>query len=451
MAPSRGGGGAAGARRARAGALVGAVLLAAAGLFIATAPRVHGDPPRHGAAAPPRRPPTAEPPAAEPPAAGLQEEASRGGDGEGSEGAGSEAAAPGGSAGGGADGELATPQRSCAAAGSRRGDVILAETKHPYICQYMHGAARSRGGCSPKCTQLPQGVACRVLEDPGRADRARADAVVYHPGRGLPVARAFPKQLQVMWYGESQDKHPEKYAADYLRQYDVHVVFKGWSPHRFSWTQRFLPSFRDLPQMRKQWPQWQKRRAAVAIVSNCKYTTTNRTAFMQELDRQLQLQSGGRERLHMFGRCHPGRPRDSISKEHPSCRARSEKAKYQEKMCVLRQYRYVVAMDNSRDTDYVTEKVYHALLSGAVPIYDGAPNIADYIPLPGAILDLRRSRGPAEVAAEILTSAAAEPPQLRWVRTPPAQWSAPFRRNLWLPDPACLICEDVLCGSVRGK
>eukprot|EP01065_Artemidia_motanka_P015173 TRINITY_DN19036_c0_g1_i2.p1 TRINITY_DN19036_c0_g1~~TRINITY_DN19036_c0_g1_i2.p1 ORF type:complete len:255 (+),score=80.84 TRINITY_DN19036_c0_g1_i2:618-1382(+) len=252
-----------------------------------------------------------------------------------------------------------------------------------------------------------------------------------------------------MWYGESQDKHPEKYAQEYLDQYDAHVVFKGWSPHRFSWTQRFKPEFMNVQAASQRWPQWSQRRTAVAVVSNCKYTTTNRTAIMQELDRQLQLQSGGKERLYMFGKCHPGRARDSVSKEHPSCRARSEKAKYQEKMCVLRQYRYVVAMDNSRDEDYVTEKIYHSLLSGAVPVYDGAPNIRDYVPLPDALIDMRERRSVAEVAAEMLAGARQEPQQLRWLRTPPGQWSAPFRRNLHLADSACLVCEDVLCGSVR--
>jgi|TARA_B110000114_G_C15076539_1_gene392073 alpha-1,4-fucosyltransferase len=33
----------------------------------------------------------------------------------------------------------------------------------------------------------------------------------------------------------------------------------------------------------------------------------------------------------------------------------------------------------SKTDGYVTEKIFNAFLSGSIPIYDGAPNIMDYI------------------------------------------------------------------------
>ena len=42
------------------------------------------------------------------------------------------------------------------------------------------------------------------------------------------------------------------------------------------------------------------------------------------------------------------------------------------------QYRCVLAMENSRGGDYVTEKITHGLLAGTVPIYWGARRVADY-------------------------------------------------------------------------
>ncbi|GET85466.1 hypothetical protein, conserved [Leishmania tarentolae] len=54
--------------------------------------------------------------------------------------------------------------------------------------------------------------------------------------------------------------------------------------------------------------------------------------------------------------------------------------------CVFRKYRYVLAFENTIEDDYVTEKVYNALLSGALPLYIGAMNIADYVPhTPGRV------------------------------------------------------------------
>lgn len=44
-------------------------------------------------------------------------------------------------------------------------------------------------------------------------------------------------------------------------------------------------------------------------------------------------------------------------------------------------------MENSALKDYVTEKVYDGLVAGCVPIYLGAPNVADYIPDNNSIIN----------------------------------------------------------------
>ena len=44
----------------------------------------------------------------------------------------------------------------------------------------------------------------------------------------------------------------------------------------------------------------------------------------------------------------------------------------------ISKYRCVVSMENSRGTDYVTEKITHGLLAGTVPIYWGATNVGKY-------------------------------------------------------------------------
>lgn len=44
-------------------------------------------------------------------------------------------------------------------------------------------------------------------------------------------------------------------------------------------------------------------------------------------------------------------------------------------------------MENSIARDYVSEKVYDALVAGCIPIYLGAPNVNEFIPHPSAILN----------------------------------------------------------------
>jgi len=54
------------------------------------------------------------------------------------------------------------------------------------------------------------------------------------------------------------------------------------------------------------------------------------------------------------------------------------------KLDLLRRYRFVLAFESHEGVDsYVTEKFYHGLLAGAVPLYRGAPNVDDFSPAPG--------------------------------------------------------------------
>jgi len=46
---------------------------------------------------------------------------------------------------------------------------------------------------------------------------------------------------------------------------------------------------------------------------------------------------------------------------------------------IIKQFSFVLACENSIDETYITEKVFHGLLSNSIPIYYGSPNITDYI------------------------------------------------------------------------
>jgi hypothetical protein len=43
-------------------------------------------------------------------------------------------------------------------------------------------------------------------------------------------------------------------------------------------------------------------------------------------------------------------------------------------------------LENSRDEDYLTEKLYQGLRAGSAPIYLGAPNVRDFLPHPDSAL-----------------------------------------------------------------
>jgi hypothetical protein len=66
-------------------------------------------------------------------------------------------------------------------------------------------------------------------------------------------------------------------------------------------------------------------------------------------------------------------------------------------------YRFVMAFENARDVDYVTEKFFEPLMYGAVPVYFGAPNIEDFAPGDHCYIDASQFASAKELA-DFLTS-----------------------------------------------
>jgi len=56
-----------------------------------------------------------------------------------------------------------------------------------------------------------------------------------------------------------------------------------------------------------------------------------------------------------------------------------------ELISIYAQYKFIICFENSRTPGYVTEKIFNVFLSGSVAVYDGAPNITDYI-VPGSFI-----------------------------------------------------------------
>jgi hypothetical protein len=50
------------------------------------------------------------------------------------------------------------------------------------------------------------------------------------------------------------------------------------------------------------------------------------------------------------------------------------------KHLTLKDYRFCIAYENSREPDYLSEKLFDCFFAGCVPIYEGAPNVLDRIP-----------------------------------------------------------------------
>ena len=52
---------------------------------------------------------------------------------------------------------------------------------------------------------------------------------------------------------------------------------------------------------------------------------------------------------------------------------------------IYSQYKFIICFENSQTPGYVTEKIFNVFAAGSVAVYDGAPNITDYI-VPGSFI-----------------------------------------------------------------
>lgn len=67
-------------------------------------------------------------------------------------------------------------------------------------------------------------------------------------------------------------------------------------------------------------------------------------------------------------------------------------------LSVLPRYKFYLAFENSQTIDYVTERAFHALVCGVVPVYLGAANVREFMPDDDAVIIASEFSSVAELA-----------------------------------------------------
>ncbi|XP_065011351.1 alpha-(1,4)-fucosyltransferase-like [Musa acuminata AAA Group] len=106
---------------------------------------------------------------------------------------------------------------------------------------------------------------------------------------------------------------------------------------------------------------------------------------------------------HSFGEClnNVGGPNAALSL-YPECSMSENPVPHwwDHLHCAMSHYKFVLAIENTITESYITEKLYYALDSGAVPIYFGAPNVWDFVP-PHSIIDGSKFSSLEELASYV--------------------------------------------------
>ncbi|KAE8677359.1 Alpha-(1,4)-fucosyltransferase [Hibiscus syriacus] len=105
---------------------------------------------------------------------------------------------------------------------------------------------------------------------------------------------------------------------------------------------------------------------------------------------------------HSFGKClNNVGGLDMALSFYPECANDPNNPKWWDHLhCTMSHYKFVLAIENTVTESYVTEKLFYALDSGAVPIYFGAPNVLDFVP-PHSIIDGTKFSSMEELASYV--------------------------------------------------
>ena len=238
---------------------------------------------------------------------------------------------------------------------------------------------------------LPAG--CRVVFD--RASFDTAHVVVFHiPTLRSQVLRKRPGQRWVAWSMESSVHYPVLDHVPTMVGFDWTMTYRRYAD---VWTPYLGASLLD--ELRTPVQPKSEVADAVYIASNAR-DRSGRTAYVRELMRNMAVDAYGKSLQNRMLKQDTGRAT---------------------KLLTLARYRFTLAFENAVDPGYVTEKFFDPLVAGSVPVYLGAPDIADFAPGEHCYIDASRFAGPTALAAHLTrlaNDAAAYQQLLDWKRQP---------------------------------
>lgn len=225
---------------------------------------------------------------------------------------------------------------------------------------------------------------CRFTEDDSAWEMA--DAVVFHQSR-LHVAPTLvkpPGQVWVAYCQESEVTIPSLAHPPLMAHFDLKMTYQRsadvWVPYFGSW---ILPELaRPARPKTATYP--------VARVQSHAYDRSGRNRYSLELMRRIKVASYGRMTRNASWPTPKGRA--SSLADGWSGRGRPVK------LDVIARHKFTLAFENSIAEDYVTEKFFDPLIAGSVPVYLGAPNVADFAPADHCFVDTADFAGPDELA-----------------------------------------------------
>lgn len=183
----------------------------------------------------------------------------------------------------------------------------------------------------------------------------KADVVVFHmPTLYHELSGDLNKHTNQKWvacYLESEANYPFLKDQKIMSLFDYHMSYRQkaeiiYPYYQYDHIDIFHKEKRAL-----------KKKGNVCMMVSSPFNKSHRLEYIQELMKYIKI--------------------DSYGKVFNNKRLESDTGQTS-KLELYRNYKFVIAFENSIETDYVTEKFFDPLSVCSVPIYYGAPNIKEY-------------------------------------------------------------------------
>lgn len=133
--------------------------------------------------------------------------------------------------------------------------------------------------------------------------------------------------------------------------------------------------------------------------TNC-HTPSRRTQYVHELMKHIDVDNYG-----TCGQKILPLPEHIIKIQNSQNKDLKDRGTYrweQGKLALIEEYLFTIAIENSLTHDYITEKLWHPLITGSIPIYLGAESVNEWLPCQtDCIIDLRKFANAKEAAVFI--------------------------------------------------
>lgn len=217
---------------------------------------------------------------------------------------------------------------------------------------------------------------CEITTD--RRHITEAAAVVFHlPTLGMiRHLRKSPGQFWVAWTMECEAHYPRWQQPEFMKLFDLKISYHQDADVVTTYVH---PKYEELLRtpLKPKTPG-----NLVAFFASNYDERSGRTRYVMDLMNYLDV--------HCYGKCLRNR---KLPKEQDH-----RKGKWD----TLSTYKFDLAYENAIARDYVTEKFYDPLVAGCVPVYLGAPNIAEYAPGPHCLIRTSDFSGPRTLAEYLL-------------------------------------------------